>query len=194
MKDNTNEHKEKGLLFQLDEEHYNELSSYLIEIKYKKNQFLLKEGDFCKHVGFLKKGVVRSYYLNDNGCEINFNFYFDNHLFSDYESFLCNMDSKINIQAMEDSDILLLSKHDLETLYQKEDYWREFGRKITGIMYFETKKRFEDLLYLSPEQRYNNLFSEYPKIFQSIALKHIASYLGIKPQSLSRIRSRSIKR
>ncbi|MXD03670.1 Crp/Fnr family transcriptional regulator, partial [Escherichia coli] len=82
-----------------------------------------------------------------------------------------------------DSEIMLLHKDDLQKLYRKEAYWQEFGRKMTEVIYLSAQKRIEELLYYVPERRYYNLLSENPQVFQLIPLKHIASYLGIKPQS-----------
>lgn len=114
-------------------------------------------------------------------------------IFTDYESILQNVKSKMNIKALKDSEIMLLHKDDLQKLYQKEAYWQEFGRKMTEVIYLSAQKRIEELLYYVPERRYYNLLSENPQVFQLIPLKHIASYLGIKPQSLSRIRNRTVK-
>ncbi len=100
----------------------------------------------------------------------------------------------MNIKAVTDAEVLLLHKEDLQKLYQKDTYWQEFGRKMTEVIYLGAKRRIEELLYYSPEIRYNNLLAENPQIFQLVAQKHIASYLGIKPPSLSRIRRRILKR
>ena len=133
---------------------------------------------------------MRSYYINENGDDISFIFHFDNQFFADYESILCNSVSYLNIQAMEDSELLLLDKNDLQNLYEKEMYWQKFGRLMTEKIYLDTKKRLENLLYYSPEKRYTNLLEENPLVFEKIPQKYIAGYLGITPQSLSRIRKR----
>jgi CRP-like cAMP-binding protein len=96
----------------------------------------------------------------------------------------------LNIQALENSTVFLLSKNDLESLYLKDKYWQNFGKRMTERIYLSAKKRVEDLLYYSPEKRYLNLLTDNPLIFQKIPQKFIASYLGITPQSLSRIRKR----
>lgn len=189
-----NEYSKYGPLFLIDEEHYSEFCSYLQDTTFKKSEYFLKEGDECCYLGFLKTGFMRTFYINESGDDVNFNFHFDNYFFTDYESILCNTKSKMNIKAVKDSEVLLLHKSDLQKLYQKDAYWQEFGRKMTELIYLNAKKRIEELLYYSPERRYNNLLNENSKIFQMVAQKHIASYLGIKPQSLSRIRNRTLKR
>ncbi|WP_153399128.1 Crp/Fnr family transcriptional regulator [Chryseobacterium vaccae] len=194
MKNILNEYATYGPLFLVDEAHYEEFCGYLQEAVYKKSDFFLQEGDECQYLGFLKTGFMRTFYLNENGEDVNFTFHFDNYFFTDYESILCSTRSKMNIKAVRDSEVLLLHKDDLQKLYQKDAYWQEFGRKMTEVIYLNAKKRIEELLYYSPEKRYHRLLTENPKIFQLVAQKHIASYLGIKPQSLSRIRNRTLKR
>lgn len=194
MKNILDEYSRYGPLFLVDEEHYEEFCSHLHETVYKKSDFFLKEGEECQYLGFLKTGFMRTFYINEAGEDVNFNFHFDNYFFTDYESILCHTRSKMNIKAVKDSEVLLLHKNDLQNLYKKDAYWQEFGRKMTEVIYLNAKKRIEELLYYSPEKRYNKLLKENPKIFQLVAQKHIASYLGVKPQSLSRIRNRTLKR
>jgi CRP-like cAMP-binding protein len=98
----------------------------------------------------------------------------------------------MNIQAIEDCEILLLQKDDLQKLYKKEAYWQQFGRVMSEKIYLDAKKRIDDLLCYSPENRYLNLLKKEPILVQKIAQKHIASYLGVTEQSLSRIRSRIV--
>jgi CRP-like cAMP-binding protein len=179
-----------GELFQVDAEHFDEFYSTLKKITLKKSDFFLQSGEKCQYLGFVKKGTMRSYYINENGDDISFIFHFDNQFFADYESILCNSVSYLNIQAMEDSELLLLDKNDLQNLYEKEMYWQKFGRLMTEKIYLDTKKRLENLLYYSPEKRYTNLLEENPLVFEKIPQKYIAGYLGITPQSLSRIRKR----
>lgn len=188
------EYAKYGPLFLVDEAHYAEFCAYLQEATYKKSEFFLREGDTCSYLGFLKTGFMRTFYISENGEDVSFNFHFDNHFFADYESILCNTRSRMNIKAVTDSEVLLLHKNDLQKLYQKDAYWQEFGRKMGEVIYLNAKKRIEELLYYSPERRYQNLLAENSGIFQLVAQKHIASYLGVKPQSLSRIRSRTSKR
>ncbi|AIL44740.1 Crp/Fnr family transcriptional regulator [Elizabethkingia anophelis] len=193
MKEILNDYETYGPLFLVDREHYEEFCSYLKKMTLRKSEYFLKEGEQCEYLGFLKEGLMRTFYINENGEDINFNFHFNHHFFTDYESILQNVKSKMNIKALKDSEIMLLHKDDLQKLYQKEAYWQEFGRKMTEVIYLSAQKRIEELLYYVPERRYYNLLSENPQVFQLIPLKHIASYLGIKPQSLSRIRNRTVK-
>lgn len=188
------EYAKYGKLFMVDEAHYREFCELLEEVTFKKSDFFLRSGDECYYLAFLKKGFMRTFYINENGTDVSFNFHFDNHFFTDYDSVLRNTKSKMNIVAVENSTVLLLHKRKLNELYQKDIYWQEFGRKMNELIYLNAHKRIEELLYYSPEIRYKNLLQMNSQIFQLVAQKHIASYLGIKPESLSRIRSRILKR
>ncbi|MCV9929799.1 cyclic nucleotide-binding domain-containing protein [Flavobacterium sp. LS1R49] len=179
-----------GSLFQVDAEHFDEFFSQLKSITLEKSEFFLQQEGKCEYIGFVKNGTLRSFHNNENGNDISFNFHFNNQFFTDYESLLFDKKSKLNIQAIHKSELFLLHKDDLKKLYTKGIYWQEFGRKTKEKLYLDAKKRIEDLLYYSPEQRYTNLLKESPLIFQEVHQKHIASYLGITPQSLSRIRKR----
>ncbi|WP_229660169.1 MULTISPECIES: Crp/Fnr family transcriptional regulator [Flavobacteriaceae] len=179
-----------GDLFQVDLEHFDEFYGLLKERTLKKSEFFLKQGKKCKHLGFVKSGTLRSFYINESGEDQSFNIHSKNQFFTDYESILNNKTSKLNIQALRKTEMLLLHKNDLQKLYLKEAYWQEFGRKMAERIYLDAIKRIENLLYFSAEKRYINLLEESPEIFRNVPQKHIASYLGITPQSLSRIRRR----
>jgi CRP-like cAMP-binding protein len=181
-----------GEIFQVDQEHFDEFYALLKDTRLVKSDFFLKQGEKCRYLGFMKKGTIRCFYINDQGREINFGFYFENEFFTDYESILCDTISNMNVQALEDCEILLLSKEDLQKLYDKEAYWQKFGRMMSEKIYLDAKKRIDDLLCFSPENRYLNLLKKEPLLFQKIAQKYIASYLGVTEQSLSRIRSRIV--
>ncbi|MCT2563647.1 Crp/Fnr family transcriptional regulator [Chryseobacterium herbae] len=190
MKGITEEYATYGSLFLVDEEHYVELCRYLNKVIFKKADFFLREGECCEYLGFLKSGLMRSFYDKD----INVNFHLENSLITDYDSILFGVKSRISIKAIEDSEVFLLHKDHLQNLYDKDVYWQEFGRRIAEAVYLHAKRRIEGLLCISPEQRYHQLLLENPKILQLIPQKHIAGYLGIQPQSLSRIRKRLLNR
>ncbi|MBP6387192.1 MAG: Crp/Fnr family transcriptional regulator [Pseudarcicella sp.] len=174
----------------LNDEQWNYCESKLKTVVVKKNDFLLKKNEVCNYLCFVKKGGFRSYYLTAEGEEINFLFHFANQFFCDYESFLQKTPSNLNIVATEDSTLIVLHKDKLEDLYRKDAVWQEFGRKVAENIYLSARKRTEELLLQTAEDRYLRLMEHSPLIFEKISQKNIASYLGIKPQSLSRIRKR----
>jgi len=179
--------------FENDTKRQQEFTSLLIHKKIRKSSYFLKSNEECNYLGIVVTGTLRSYYVNELGDEISFLFHLEGQFFTDYESVLLNSLSNLNIQALEDTEVLMIHKEDLFQLYQKDIFWQEFGRKITEEIYLSAKKRVENLLFYSPEKRYLNLLLENNMIFQKVQQKYIASYLGIKPQSLSRIRKRLLK-
>lgn len=193
MKNSNIDFENYGNLFKIDKEHFEEFLNLLIIKNIKKSEYFLEFGKTCKHLGFVIKGTLRSFYLNEQGIDKSFNFHSTNDFFTNYDSFLQNKPSLLYIQALEDTEVLLLSKNNLNVLYEKEPYWQEFGRVMSEIMYLESQKRIEDLLYFSPEKRYLKLLDQNPNIFQDVPQKYISSFLGITPQSLSRIKNRISK-
>lgn len=178
----------------MDSRYFAEFFALLKIRRLHKSEIILREGDTCNFIGIVISGALRTYYINDSGEDVSFLFHFNNRLedfiFTDYESVLLSNRSKLNIQATEDSIVYILSKDDWGRLILKDAYWQKFVQSMTEKVYLSAKRRVEDLLYYSPEKRYLNLLAVNPKVFQNFAQKFIASYLGIKPQSLSRIRNR----
>ncbi len=165
------------------------LCSKLIVRQLKRKELFCREGQVCKSVAFVNKGCLRYFYLN-GGEEQTGQFFFENGWYTDYESFLTGYPSKQNIQALEPTELLLLSKKDLYELYESIPAFERFGRVMAENAYLGSRKNNVALLTLSPEERYLQLIAERPKLIERIPLKYIASYLGIKPESLSRIRKR----
>jgi CRP-like cAMP-binding protein len=181
-------------LLEIESPAFDELYALLQFKEVKKNDFVLKENDTCKFIGLLEEGSMRTFYVNEEGKDVSFLFHFNQQLedivFTDYESFLLGTKTKLNIQALENSKVCFIPIDDWVGLCDKNAFWHCFSKKMTEKVYLSAKKRVEDLLYYSPENRYLKLLKENPLIFQKIPQKYIASYLGITPQSLSRIRNR----
>lgn len=154
---------------------------------FKAKELFLNEGKICHVVGFVNKGCFRTYYLSD-GKEINTHFTFEKEFVSDYDSFLQSKTSKYFIQALEDAEIVTFDLPTLQRAYDLSHNWERFGRMISEECYQQINQRVESFLFLNGEQRYLNLLSEKPHIFDRIPLYHIASYLGLERESLSRLR------
>jgi CRP/FNR family transcriptional regulator, anaerobic regulatory protein len=155
--------------------------------KVRKNEYFVKEGQVNKEIGFIGKGAFRMFYIKD-GKEVNTEFYFENSFVSSYQSFLFQSPSRYYIEALEDSEIIVFKFEDLQKAYEKSHNWERFGRKVTECCYLEAMKRTESFLFLEGDQRYLKLLEENPIIFERVPLYHIASYLGIERESLSRVR------
>ncbi len=152
-----------------------------------KKEILLRIGQDCRNIYFLNKGCIRYYYLID-GEEKTAQFFFENGWFTDYESFLSDTPAENFVDALEDTELLCLERDDLLKLYEQVPKFERFGRIISENAYLGIRQRTKTLTNLTSEQRYLSLMKERPKIFGRIPQHYIASYLNIKPQSLSRIR------
>ena len=166
-----------------------EFSEDFVEKKIDKGDFLITEGDYCNYVGFIDQGLLNYYYLVDGKKYIR-GFFFDNDFISSYTSFLLNEKAKGYIQAVENTSITLIHKTKIYQLYEKTSKFEQLGRMLTEHLFILVSEKYEDLLLKSPEERYLNLIENKPNVIQSIPQYMIASWLGITPEALSRIRKR----
>lgn len=162
---------------------------YLKIKNYKAKEYFLSEGKICQDIGFINKGCFRTYYLAD-GKEINTHFAFENEFVTDYHSFLQEKPSKYFIQALEDAEIVTFNLPALQNAYNQSQNWERLGRMIAEQSYKLTTQRVESFLFLDGEQRYLDLLKNQSHIFDRIPLYHIASYLGLERESLSRLRKK----
>jgi len=156
---------------------------------FKKNELIQPVGHTCKTIYFLEKGIARIFYYKD-GVDITEHFAFEGGIVARAESLFAGEPSQKAIEVLEDSDILAI---DVPKLYQLYDKFHEIERLFRLIFeraHVETIHRIESLQFHSAEERYLNLLSTHKNIIQRVALKHIASYLGITQVSLSRIRAK----
>lgn len=164
-----------------------------IKVKtFSKGSFFLSEGNISHEIGYINKGSFRIYYLL-NEKEVNTNFFFEKEFVVDYKSFLLQRPSKYYIQALEDTELATFPRVELLNAYDTSHSWERFGRIIAEKLYVDATERGEEFLFLTGEQRYKNLLKDRPKIFERVPLYHIASYLGIERESLSRLRRKILK-
>lgn len=157
-----------------------------------KNQLLLREGEICKHVSFINKGLIRLYYVKD-GKEYNSGFFQSGTWVSEYVSFLYKGPSQFFIEAMNTTELFLLSYENMQMLYNQGKAFERLGRLIAESLFYAYFKRNMSLLLDTPEERYQAFLKENGSLLELIPLKHIASYVGVEPESLSRIRKRMNK-
>jgi len=155
----------------------------------KKGEHLLVEGEYCNFGVFIKKGCIRHYYMND-GVEFTGNFFFENTWFSDFESFLYNKPSLLNIEALEDCELYVGYKTDFDRLLEIHPVFNIFLKEMMQQAIKCLTGKGISVSLLSPEERYLELIKSSPKVVERVSLKHIATFLGVKPESLSRIRTR----
>lgn len=157
--------------------------------QFRAKEHFLAEGKTCLEIGFINYGCFRTYYLSD-GKEINTRFVFENDFVVDYDSFLEAKPSRYFIEALEDSEIVTFNLQALLDAYHQSQNWERFGRIMAEQSYKLTTRRVESFLFLNGEQRYLDLLKNDPQIFDRIPLYHIASYLGLERESLSRLRKK----
>ncbi|RKR09260.1 CRP-like cAMP-binding protein [Flavobacterium sp. 90] len=155
----------------------------------KKGEFFLADGQVCQHVGFILKGLMR-YFINQDGEEKTYAFAQENNFVCNYESFLPQTPSTKIIQALEDCEILQISNADLQIFYKSISEGEKFGRLIIGLVFIDLLQDLSSFYTDTPEYRYEKFIKKHPDLQQRISQYHIASFVGVKPQSLSRIRKR----
>ncbi|MEM6842134.1 MAG: Crp/Fnr family transcriptional regulator [Bacteroidota bacterium] len=158
----------------------------------KRGEIILMEGEVCRHLWFLESGLLR-YYIVRDGDEKNKFFTIAPYFFTSQYSFNNQTPAKETIQAIEDSMVWETTRQENQQLLQLAS-WNRFARKITQEVQFFTEEILEELQTETAENRYLKLLDNQPELLQRIPLKYLASYLGIAPQSLSRIRKKVMTR
>ncbi|OCB74772.1 cyclic nucleotide-binding protein [Flavobacterium piscis] len=156
--------------------------------KLKKGELLLQENEVSNEIVFIKKGILRSYFFNHQGDEITNCFAFENEFMASFSSFITQNVAEENIQAIADTEVQVINRESLEKLYALGIHWQEIGRKLTEMEYVTLQKRMISFQKLSGTQRYEELYKNHKKYLQLIPLQYLASYLGVTPRHLSRIR------
>lgn len=159
----------------------------------RKKQYLLQEGDISHYNAFVVKGCLRLYHVGDNGFEHILRFAIETWWMSDYESYNCGSQSKNNIDALEDSDLLLIDKKDFDTLVETVANFRILKDKLEAKSYNASQARILSNISDTAEKRYENFIKTYPDIYNRVPLHMVASYLGLTRETLSRIRSQYTK-
>ena len=157
--------------------------------EYKKGDYFLAEGQVCKQAGFIVKGLIR-YYINHDGEEKTYSFGQENNFVCNYESFVPQAPSTKIIQALEDCEILQISHSDLQLFFKSIAQGERFGRLVIEQVFMQLLQDLSSFYTDTPEYRYGQFIKKYPDLLQRVSQYHIASYVGVKPQSLSRIRKR----
>jgi CRP-like cAMP-binding protein len=155
--------------------------------KLEKNNFFVEEGKIANHIAYVRKGYLRISY-NNNGDDITRDISSVHSFFTALASFITKMPSFEIVSSITDCELLLISREDLNYLYQHFNTWQMIGRRVVEEMFVRSQHRIYSLLTVSAEERYIKLIKEKPDMLQNVPLQFIASYLGITSQSLSRLR------
>jgi CRP-like cAMP-binding protein len=162
--------------------------SFFAPKKLRKRQYLLQEGDVCKHVAFVEKGLLRAFTVDEKGIEHIMQFAFEGWWMADQYSFLTGEPSHYNIEAIEDCELLLLSRKAEEEMMEQVPKLERYFRMLLQNNLIATQRRLASSLSETAEKRYNELISSCPSIPERVPQHMMASYLGITPETLSRVR------
>jgi len=155
-----------------------------------KKSFLLRAGEVCRFEGFVNKGLFRVYHIDQSGFEQILYFATENWWITDIDSFTNGIPSQLYIEAIEDSEVLLISKKDKEFAYSNLPKIEKLFRVMTQKTHVALQRRMIDNLSKTADQRYLDFMEKYPEIFQRLSNLQIAAYLGISHEFLSKIRKK----
>jgi len=161
---------------------------------YKRKQFILEEGQICKNSIFVTQGCLRGFTVDQSGFEHVLNFAPAGWWIADMYSLLTQKPGILNIEPLEDTEVLLLSKVRQEKLYLEIPQFERFFRIITENSLVAYQQRLIDNLSLTAEERYHNFCKRYPTLINTLPKKQIASYIGVTPEFFSRMQHRMLKK
>ena len=168
-------------------------TSLLIVKKLRKKQYLLQEGDISRYECFVNNGCLRNYSIDEKGQEHIVQFAIEDWWTGDMYSFLTQTPARLTIDALEDTELFCLEKNALEELYTKVPKFEKFFRLLLQNAFIASQRRIIETMSLTADERYCRFIEQYPLMEQRLPLKQIAAFLGITPESLSRIRSQYSK-
>ena len=181
---------------ELDSETMQLTASQVSEVTFPQKHIIFSEGGICNKVYFIVSGTARSYYTDFSGMTVTWSFHFNNNLslirnvfVTDYRAFLTNKPSSIAVETLSEVTALVFTKEAVNYLMEKCLKYEIWMRKLNENAYVSMYDRAFTLLTMSATERYHKLVNEEPHLLQMFSNHYIASYLGIAPQSLSRIRS-----
>lgn len=158
----------------------------------KAGELFIEHGEVPAKIAFVSSGLFRYVYVNDKGNEFTKGIITENNFISSYSAMIAKRPSYFAIEALEDAEVLEIQWADFTKLMEGDVFWLRFLMKFLEKGFISKEKRERDLLLLDAETRYKNFLSEFPGVDQRIKQGVIASYLGIKPETLSRIRRKII--
>ncbi len=165
----------------------------LLKQALKKKHFLLSKGQSCHYISFVNSGLLRAYHINEDGKETTVMFAIADWWITDMNCFVNQQPAMLTIQAVNDSNILKLSKTDLDRLFEKVPKFERFFRIVMQNAYIREQLRGIQNLSANAHDRYHSFLSKYPQIASSISQKQLASFLGITPEFLSLLRKNVTK-
>lgn len=154
-----------------------------------KRQFLLQEGDVCRQIAFIEKGALYSFSMDEKGSRHVMQFGFEGWWIADLHSFFTETPSTLNIEVLEDAELLLIDHKNHDKLLKEIPAYERYQRIIIQNAYVALQQRVENALGRTAEERYCRLIKRSPQFMNRVPLNLVASYLGMSPETLSRVRS-----
>lgn len=162
--------------------------------KIRKRQYLLQEGDLWLKNAFVSKGILRSYRVDDKGHEHIFQFNPENWWTGDPGSYLTELPAKLNIDALEDSEVIIIAKEDFQRILKTIPALSEFSKTLLERSFVASQNRIHSLISFTAEEKYQEFTKTFPHIVNRVPQHMIASYLGISAETLSRVRNQLAKK
>jgi CRP-like cAMP-binding protein len=177
-----------------NEEDFEALKPFFTPKNIRKRQYILNAGDACQHITFVEKGLLRSFTVDDDGNEHIVQFAIEGWWITDMGSFISGKNALYNIEALEDSELLQLTSQSMDKLLEKLPAMEKFFRILMQNNIVALQRRVIAYMSLSAEEKYLKLLEVAPDIMTRASQQHIASYLSITPETLSRIRKKVSER
>jgi CRP-like cAMP-binding protein len=165
-------------------------ASRLTTKELKKKDIFIQSGKVQKAIGFIAQGLVRSFFIDNNGNEITVGFYPEGDYATHYPAFIAQQPSLYAIQCLEPTTLVCLSLEDMRSIYQQHPPFERYGRLVAEAILCRQQVRIESFIFQTAEDRYLSFIQQHPALFNRISLSHLCSYLGIERQTLTRIRQK----
>jgi len=176
-------------LLEIDSSALEKLLEGDFEASYKKKEFLSQPDKVCEEVFFITKGLVRVYLTGQDGTEYNCFFAMENTFISDYSSFLTDQPAQYSIQAIEDTEVIVMPRAHIHEEYERSKEANVIGRKIAEHYFVLFDSRIKDIYLKTPKERYDELNNIFPGLHQRVPQHMVASFLNISAVHLSRLRA-----
>jgi CRP-like cAMP-binding protein len=186
-------HVFKQITPEITDDELSQVMPLLTESKLKRGQHLVTPGQNLRQINFIVKGAGRMYYSDNDENETNILLVIENGFLHDYESLLLNTSTKFFIQATEYCEIMHIDYSGFEKLLNSTKNWEHCGRIINQFVLIGVFRRVQAFRFLSPEQLYLKLIEDEPHLVERFSQEYIAGYIGVKRESLSRIKKRFAK-
>jgi CRP/FNR family transcriptional regulator, anaerobic regulatory protein len=180
----------KSICPELTDQELEQFSKNISVFFFKKKDYFTQAGQIQKEVGFITKGLIRSFYVDKEGNEKTVRFYAENDYATHYTAFITQQPSKYSFQCLEPSTLVLLSYENMQWAYKTFPKFEKYGRLITEEILKMQQHRIESFIFQTAEVRYLDFIKQNPDLYNRISLSHLCSYLGIERQTLTRIRQK----